>query len=58
MGRNCFRIHQVQRLFSDVHKSIMDNITNFEMCNFRDYEAFSLLKLLVGDDESLLAPVD
>lgn len=53
MGRNCFRVQQVQRIFSDAHKSLLDSVAVLEMRGFRDCESFSLLNLLVGDMESL-----
>lgn len=39
-------------MFSDVHKSILDNIALLEMNGFHDCESFSLLNLLVGEDLS------
>lgn len=53
VGRNCFRVQQVQRVFSDAHKALLDAITVLESRGFRDCETFSLLTLLVGDLASL-----
>jgi len=49
VGRNCFRVQQVQRVFCDAHKSLIDSMAGLEMHGFRDCESFSLLNLLVGD---------
>ena len=54
VGRNCFRIQQVQRVFSDAHKALLDCIAMLELRGFRDCESFSLLKLLVGDLDTTL----
>lgn len=59
VGRNCFRIQQVQRVFSEAHKSLLSSIAMLEMRSFRDsssaveMESFSLLNLLVGDLDNL-----
>jgi len=45
VGRNCFRIHQVQRLWSDAYGALIEKICIMESGS----EPISLLDILVGD---------